>query len=455
MGTVYRRGTSWWVRWRELDGNPKSKNSGYSVTDPDGKSKARAAVEAVEVEVKAGIRPELTGPLTVSDWYYRYWLPAREVKGMGKESEDVRRYALTHIGKLRLDEVKPRHIITVIEATEAADYSPRTIWRLKSQLNVMFRDAIVAERITHTPCVVSTDTMPARVDKDPTWRAQAFYHLHEVGQLISDERVAMADRVLYAIKCIGGVRHGEAVGLTWSDYDLHSSPLRTLVASVQYTRKNRTKTKAVKIFPVHPALAAILDAYRATLPDAKDTDFIVPRVRGSALKTGPAQAQLDAYQKALGLRRRKGHDMRATFITALEEAGVPSDVTDKMTHPTARANYGGYVRGKHWRPKCEAILKLSLDVPAWACGYAQVTTVLKSAVSMVVGVKTVLSRTSSQTYAEISTSEQARTVSTPTLTLVPADAGPKRNDVTVTPGALDALEAAARAMLEALATLRR
>jgi hypothetical protein len=54
----------------------------------------------------------------------------------------------------------------------------------------MFQHAVtIDERRSANPCVLPKGYLPAKDDKDPTWRPSAKFNHAEVERLISDERV--------------------------------------------------------------------------------------------------------------------------------------------------------------------------------------------------------------------------------------------------------------------------
>jgi hypothetical protein len=65
---------------------------------------------------------------------------------------------------------------------------------------------------------------------------------------------------------------------------------------------------------------------------------------------------------ALGWRRRRHYDLRATFITLTIEDGADPDVIEtRVTHAwKARNVFDGYNRGLHWERTCGEILKLRI-----------------------------------------------------------------------------------------------
>jgi integrase len=82
-----------------------------------------------------------------------------------------------------------------------------------------------------------------------------------VAQLISDSRIPPERRVQYALKAIGGVRHGEVAGLRWRHYDPSLEPLGRLVVATSYDT-GRTKTEVTRRVPVYATLAGILAAWK-------------------------------------------------------------------------------------------------------------------------------------------------------------------------------------------------
>ena len=262
------------------------------------------------------------------------------------------------------------------------DLAARTIWHKYSHLKTCLRHAVVAELIPATPCVLPRGTLPPRIDKDPTWRAGALFSLAEAIQLISDERIELRYRVMYALKALTGARHGEVAGLTWGDINWTAAPLPKIVFAWQY-EKRRTKTGATKIPPMHPTLNAILTAWRAVWPSLygrvpEATDRVVGLIpTGACEDSGQANPALHEHLELLGLRERDGHDFRSTFISIACDAGATEYVVKSITHPkpVVKDAFKAYLKAPFER-QCEAVLKLAVPVPAWA---QQATTVAELA----------------------------------------------------------------------------
>jgi hypothetical protein len=124
--------------------------------------------------------------------------------------------------------------------------------------------------------------LPSRsCSREEGWRATAVYTHHEIEQLISGQRKPEDRRVLYALKALAGLRHGEAAELTSSCYDTIQKPFAAI-------RLERTR----------------------------------PRCR----------ARFRADLDLLKLRQRHGQNLRRTFVTLAQVDGTRRDLLEAMTH---------------------------------------------------------------------------------------------------------------------------
>jgi len=294
MGTLYIRGRRIWARYKDGAGAWKSAKTPYLVGSEE---KARRWVRHVERGLTAaaeagealGVAPGQ--PVTVRA-YGEKWLKDRAALGLNSAPDDTSRlrlHAFPVIGALGLNEVRPRHVRgLVLGMRQAGKLAPRSIRHVYATLATMFRTALADELIDSTPCILARGILPKKVDKDPAWRAQAIYTREEVERLISDSQIPEDRRVLYALKGVAGLRHGEAAGLRWRHYDTSLAPLGGLSLE-------KTKTDVPRRVPVHPTLARILAEWklagwertygRTPTPD----DLIVPtrNMRSSGVGVRP------------------------------------------------------------------------------------------------------------------------------------------------------------------------
>lgn len=304
--------------------------------------------------------------------YVEGWLAARRKRGVASVEEDAARLRMhvePTIGAMPIDAVRPRHIIAVVaKLREHADLAPRTVYSIRGVMHTQFKSAMRDELIVSNPVAALDRTdMPKKADKDPTWRVEAIYSRAEVEALVSDERILADRRVLYGLKAMAALRHGEAANLKWSQYDAGAEPLGAI-------HLGKTKSGVPRSIPVHPTLAKLLAAWKlggwtatyGTRPTPDD--LIVPTRNGTARQPAESQAALLADLATLGLRtragadrNRRGHDLRRTFITLAQVDGARRDLLEAVTHGP-RGDIISVYSTFPWPALCGEVAKLKITV---------------------------------------------------------------------------------------------
>ena len=164
--------------------------------------------------------------------------------------------------------------------------------------------------------------------------------------------------MLYALKGVAGLRHGEAAGLRWSQYDEQAEPLGALNLA-------KTKTGVPRRVTVHPTLARVLAEWklagwerthgRMPTPD----DFITPSLNMTERSAQETPKQLHADLETLGLRKRRGHDLRRTFITLAQVDGARRDLLETVTHGP-RGDIINVYTTFPWPALCAEVAKLQI-----------------------------------------------------------------------------------------------
>ena len=366
MSSIYLRGKRIWMRYKNASGAWESAKTPYLVGSED---KARRCAREVELGLKAkaeageavGVAPGQ--PVTVRT-YGEKWLKDRLRLGLSSAPDDTSRlrlHAFPVLGDQEMEDVRPRDLRDLVLGMRMEGrLAPRTIRHVYATLASMFRTAVADELIQFTPCALARGVLPKKADKDPAWRAQAIYTREEVETLISDSRIPEDRRVLYALDAVAGLRHSEAAGLRWSQYDEKAEPLGALNLA-------KTKTGVPRRVPVHPTLARILAEWklagwertygRMPTPD----DFITPTRNMTARTAQESPKQLHQDQDMLGLRRRRGHDLRRTFITLAQVDGARRDLLETVTHGP-RGDIVSIYTSFPWPTLCAEVAKLKIEV---------------------------------------------------------------------------------------------
>jgi integrase len=371
VASIYARGKRLWGRLKDEHGKWTSVPTDWNVGQEEEARREVAEAQRIK-DAKRRVSPD--GPLTVEK-FAKKWLKERETRALASVADDkgrINNHLLPKLGKMRLDEVRPRHMRDFVRALiKAGDLAPRTIRNTWGITHAMFRDAVVEELLSSNPCILSPGELPEKTDKDSEWRSAATYTLEEVLLLIRDERVPHERRVQYAFKALAGLRHGEIAGLRWRLYET-AEPLDRMIVATSYGR-GKTKTGITRRVPVHPALAAIVDTWRTEgWPEIhgrkpKSTDLVVPTRNMTQVSANDAGRAMKYDLDNLGLRKdagehrdRGGHDLRAWFITSCQEAGAHRDLLRVVSHGTKGDIMSGYTRAT-WAALCGEVAKLRVE----------------------------------------------------------------------------------------------
>ncbi|HTR56471.1 MAG TPA: hypothetical protein VMJ10_37615 [Kofleriaceae bacterium] len=377
-----------WVAYEDATGKRVCRTSGFRVGQ-------EAHAREFLAELERQLEPAAVAPngATIDDTkarspgpsvraYGDAWLKKREnrVATVGNEEGHLRNHVYPRIGDMSMRDVKPRHIRDLVldlsqimvprrgkNGARMTRIAPRTVLRVYATLHRMFKSAVVDEVVDTNPVVVEKGILPKNIDKDPEWRATAVFDRDELISLIGDSRISMHHRVLNALKGLGALRHGEAAGLRWRDYHPDIRPLGKLVVSRSYDNE-RTKTKITREVPVHPVLAQLLDdwcraGWAATFGrEPTANDLIVPNHK---LELWPAYDADDAFKEdlaAVGLRNRRGHDLRRTFITLAQVDGARRDLLKVITHGPAADDIINLYTTFPWPALCAEVAKLDVKL---------------------------------------------------------------------------------------------
>lgn len=364
-GELYRRKDSGFLWMWFIGADGKVRAASTKTTDEKlARKRLAAVVRRIKESVALG---EDVGPLTV-ERYSRRWIADRKrrrIDSAGDEETRLRKHALPMLGSTLLHEVRPGHVRALVrELRMAGKLADRTIRHVYGTLHTMFEESVADELLSVNPCTLKKGELPKKRDKDPLWRSGAVFAPGEVAQLISDPRVPADRRVLYALKFFTGSRDGEVAALTWDRWDAKRKPLGCLLIAQSWSTKRRkvksTKTGLSRQVPVHPQLAKTLAEWKLANRPAKDS-LIVPNADGSHRTNSQNWKRLQKDLAVLGLRGRRSHDARRTFISLAIAAGARKDVLQWVTHSPPSDVVSDYMT-LPWEALCDEVRKVSFTV---------------------------------------------------------------------------------------------
>jgi len=336
----------------------------------------REAAGRLLAEVRSGLKARedvgAPGPVTVRNWGAR-WLQTRTGADASNDEARLRLHVYPVIGSMPLDEVRPRHLIAVVDRLKAG-HAPRTVRNVYAVIKAMIRDARISDVLTvDDPCILTHRQLGRVRDAQQEWRPTARFAATELAALISDDRIPQDRRVWYGLLGLGMLRTGEAAGLRWARVQ-RGEPLGRLVVATSYDR-GRTKTGAERWMPIHPTLAALLAEWRLggwarTMGHTPEADDLVcpvpppsnrgPRRAAGALRTKDwARKRLVSDLAALGLRHRRAHDLRRSGISLAQDGGADSRVLRWATHAPPRETVDGYTT-LDWATLCRAVAMVTV-----------------------------------------------------------------------------------------------
>jgi integrase len=383
MGSIYPRRKRLWMQFHDHAGERVQMATQFRLGQ---EALARQALADVESSIEAGTKfnPAKGGPVTVAD-YADPWLDKRDALGIADAVNDrarLRDHVLPHLGDMPLERVQPRHLVALFtNLRKSGVVAPKTIHNIYSPVRALFRDAKLEGLYPgDSPCILTKFQLGENVDKDPEWRANAVFSRTERVSLITDERIPLDRRTYYAIEAIGGLRLGEVVALRVRHVEFDKEPLGHLVVAKSHKR-DRTKAGFLREVPIHPALADILARWlvsgweammgRAPTPD----DLLLPLPPEHSIRrrnnpeAEPMRSKTYCFKRlrddlvVLGLRHRRGHDLRHTMITLAREDEMDLDILKTITHDPGKKKASSaihaYIRYS-WPVRCREILKMQV-----------------------------------------------------------------------------------------------
>lgn len=297
------------------------------------------------------------------------WLEERRAQGMRsiRDAEiHLRLHILPALGSKPIGDLRPRDVAAWVESMKGT-CSAKSIANRHGTLHSVLEAARFRELIVANPASLPRGMLPR-----PAKKRQPRFSRDEVGQLLTDERIAEHRRVFYALQALGGMRLGEASGRRWRDLDTDTPELHALEVASQYEdrplKTARDEDTRARVVPVHPELASLLARWRMVgWPEQygrhpRPDDWLVPDPRTFRPRTREqARNALIRDCERIGIEPRGMHAFRRAFISLARSDGARKDVLEVVTHNAAGAVIDLYTL-LEWQTLCEAVRCLRVDL---------------------------------------------------------------------------------------------
>jgi integrase len=358
--------------------------------------KVRERVDLVfapeRIEERRAIAPAATTTETFGE-YVEGWLKRRVARGFRSEIDyrnALKNHLLPELGHRPLGDVTTKEIREVVGRLREKKahrkttlLAPRTVRGLYQSMHCVFESAVRDEIIQRNPCCLGADDLPDNEDSDPDFRETAIYTREELVEILdldnkNDPPVPAYWRNLYRVLLFTGARVGEICALTWDRVDFEAKPLGRITIAKSYSSKRKqvgpTKTKVIRRAPIHPDLEPHIrwwrdvgyEQFTGMKPEpgalvfpakgrGKNRGQLLPR--GSTVVLHRLHDDLDA----LGMRPRRTHDLRRSFISLSNDVeGVNKDAIQRITHSRGGDVYAGYLEVE-WKTTCRESSRMTLN----------------------------------------------------------------------------------------------
>ena len=367
MGSIEKRGANSWrlVVTAGKDANGKYIRHGKTVRCH---TKKEAAMELakfqIEIEAGAYIAPEkLAFQAFVEEWHNKYAVQELELKTLSIYLRVLKNRILPVIGHLRLDQIKPLHIVSLLSDLykegcrkdgKKGVLSSGSIHMVHRVLKNVFNRAVEWRVIKTNPVA---DVKAPKV----VYKESEVYDEDEIQILFQAlENEAYHWRVMITLALTTGLRRGELVGLEWKNVNLEKGTIQVVQSITDFINGNpvikEPKTKKSKrIISLSDAVCAELKDYYEyckkqwdDLESSRDNDhfFVFFNQYGKAFYPESPYLWFRGFLKKHNLRYIKFHDLRHTSATLLINQGVHAKIiSERLGHAniTTTMNIYGHV----------------------------------------------------------------------------------------------------------------
>lgn len=242
------------------------------------------------------------------------------VRVNNKHSEQIskdyklRKHILPVFGSLALHEVNEARIDKFKLQKREEGLSAKTINNLLTLINKCLQTAHEWDQLTKPPRIRWLRVPPQKVD---------FLSTEESKKLLdaAKDKPFWHDMILCGLRT--GLRHGELIGLTWSDVDLERRTLN-VIRSVVYKVEDSPKSNRGRPIPLCKDIYECLAAYPNKI------GRIFSQATGESQTYGRTQWAFRQIRIKAGLRPMGWHILRHTFASQLVSKGVPLRVVQEL-----------------------------------------------------------------------------------------------------------------------------
>jgi integrase len=320
------------------------------VTNSSGKSKqvqlygkTREEVTEKLEALKAQLQPTVRyGRTTVAAFLYSWLDDIVALRNKPRTAKDYRAVVNNHlvprIGRIPLTMLAPEHIQVVISDL-AKTRKPRTVRNVRYVLQTALSHALRWGLVSQNVAKLVETPRVAKYRIHPLTPRQA----RQLLVAVKGNRLG----AIYYVAVFIGLRRGEIMGLRWQDIDFEGATLEVSGALQRVNSKLTrvsTKTDRVRVLPMPPALATILQEHRARqAAEGHTSEYVFTTIRGKPIDPCSITKGFKGVLRRAGLpTTSRFHDLRHTAASLLVSQGVPLTVVRDILGHTSIATTADY-----------------------------------------------------------------------------------------------------------------
>lgn len=296
--------------------------------------------------------------------YFNKWLREYAKQNLSPTTYDgykmiVRKHIIPALGALKIEEVKPLHIVeyqnrklrTGRKDGKKGGLSKKTVLQHHRVLNKAFKQAVMWRLLSHNPMEAVSAPRP----KQPEINFLTRNEIDELLKLAEKDDKWSYYFIYLAVNT--GMRRGELLGLTWDHIDFKKQTIhvkQNLVRSreegvIIKSPKNRSSKRVIKIekddTKILIELKKIQNENKLLFGgDYKNKhNLVFAKENGEMLYPNTATKRFSALVKKLNFENVRLHDLRHSHATLMLQAGVhPKVVQERLGHATITTTLNTY-----------------------------------------------------------------------------------------------------------------
>ena len=258
-------------------------------------------------------------------------------------------------GKQRIKDIDALEIENFLrKSRREKDLSKKSFGYLTSILRMIFNEALIEGYIDYDIEPVIKRSRGQQKSSFKVVKKEDSEEVYSADEIAALEEELLCDGSIHALGVElliqTGMRIGEAVALTWSDYDPEKHSLHIHRTETTYSTDGKVKVEISdspktdagnRVFPVFPEMQDTLDRIRRINPGG---EYILS-YHGSRIRAEKLRKKLRKACENCGIEYRSPHKLRKTFASRLAAEGVPPRIiTELLGHEDYRVTQDYYIK---------------------------------------------------------------------------------------------------------------